>query len=566
MSGMKPGDPNDPRTICGPVISARQRDRVQSYLDLAIAEGGTFACGGGRPADRDHGFFIEPTVVAGLTNDARVAREEIFGPVLTVIAHDGDEDAIRIANDSPYGLSASVFSADPERAQSVANRLRVGTVNVNGNYTNSSGTTFNSLAASLIRVGGTLSNTTAANFSTDTGAVDYRAATTQTVLATVKSSTYGGLTLSGGSSAVKTLGGSVVVNGLVTIAASTEFAVGTSNNLTLNAASPFSGTGTFTASATSATVNYNRNDNQNVRSSTYYNLTLADGGTKSAQGNITLASGGALTNNGTFDLMTFDLDMSAASITVPASDTVRTQGNVSFGTNTFTFGGLFLYEKTAANQSIGGATYTNLEMAGGAQKDFPTTTVSVNGVYTAGGAGARAYGTGTFAYGGSGASVTQAVVSGESYYNLTITGAGDTTYTVAGRKQANGSLVITNALSVAATNVLDMQGNTFTTLGSGTNSGKLMWSGNNTHVGGAGVTELYGIGTGSVADGAYGILLFTGSGTKTVAGAGTSATNTGLVAMSIASLAVVDVTGTLTVNGDLENDGLLTNSGSITVQ
>jgi len=132
MSGMKPGDPTDPGTICGPVISARQRDRVQSYLDLAIAEGGTFACGGGRPADRDRGFFIEPTVVAGLTNDARLAREEIFGPVLTVIAHDGDDHAVRIANDSPYGLSATVFSADPERAQSVANRLRVGTVNVNG--------------------------------------------------------------------------------------------------------------------------------------------------------------------------------------------------------------------------------------------------------------------------------------------------------------------------------------------------------------------------------------------------------------------------------------------------
>ena len=132
MSGMKPGDPNDPGTICGPVISARQRDRIQAYLDLAIAEGGTFACGGGRPADRARGFFIEPTVVAGLTNDARVAREEIFGPVLTVIAHDGDDDAIRIANDSPYGLSGTVFSADPARAQSVANRLRVGTVNVNG--------------------------------------------------------------------------------------------------------------------------------------------------------------------------------------------------------------------------------------------------------------------------------------------------------------------------------------------------------------------------------------------------------------------------------------------------
>ncbi|MGV0992349.1 MAG: aldehyde dehydrogenase [Mycobacterium sp.] len=132
MSGIKPGDPTSPGTICGPVISERQRDRVQSYLDLAIAEGGSFACGGGRPAGRDKGFFIEPTVIAGLTNQARVAREEIFGPVLTVIAHDGDDDAIRIANDSPYGLSATVFSADPERAQAVAARLRVGTVNVNG--------------------------------------------------------------------------------------------------------------------------------------------------------------------------------------------------------------------------------------------------------------------------------------------------------------------------------------------------------------------------------------------------------------------------------------------------
>ena len=132
MAGIKPGDPTNPGTICGPVISERQRDRVQSYLDLAITEGGRFACGGGRPADRDTGFFIEPTVIAGLDNSARVAREEIFGPVLTVIAHDGDDDAIRIANDSPYGLSGSVFSGDPERAQAAADRLRVGTVNVNG--------------------------------------------------------------------------------------------------------------------------------------------------------------------------------------------------------------------------------------------------------------------------------------------------------------------------------------------------------------------------------------------------------------------------------------------------
>ena len=132
MAGLKAGDPTNKRTVCGPVISERQRDRVQSYLDLAIEEGGTFACGGGRSADHDKGFFIDPTVVAGLDNNARVAREEIFGPVLTVIAHDGDDDAVRIANDSLYGLSGTVFSADPERAAGIAARLRVGTVNVNG--------------------------------------------------------------------------------------------------------------------------------------------------------------------------------------------------------------------------------------------------------------------------------------------------------------------------------------------------------------------------------------------------------------------------------------------------
>ncbi|MDN4518000.1 MULTISPECIES: aldehyde dehydrogenase [Mycolicibacterium] len=132
MGGLKAGDPTKPGTVCGPLISERQRERVQGYLDSAIAEGGRFACGGGRPADRDTGFFIDPTVIAGLDNNAKVAREEIFGPVLTVIAHDGDDDAVRIANDSPYGLSGTVFSADPERAAGIAARMRVGTVNVNG--------------------------------------------------------------------------------------------------------------------------------------------------------------------------------------------------------------------------------------------------------------------------------------------------------------------------------------------------------------------------------------------------------------------------------------------------
>ncbi|MBS9532499.1 aldehyde dehydrogenase [Mycobacterium sp. M1] len=132
MGSIKAGDPAKPDTVCGPLISARQRDRVQGYLDLAVAEGGTFACGGGRPDDQPAGYFIAPTVIAGLTNESRVAREEIFGPVLTVLAHDGDDDAVRIANDSPYGLSGTVYGGDPQRAAAVAARLRVGTVNVNG--------------------------------------------------------------------------------------------------------------------------------------------------------------------------------------------------------------------------------------------------------------------------------------------------------------------------------------------------------------------------------------------------------------------------------------------------
>jgi aldehyde dehydrogenase (NAD+) len=125
------GDPTDPATVCGPLISARQRDRVQGYLDLAVAEGGSFACGGGRPPGLARGYYVEPTVIRGLTNDARVAREEIFGPILVVLAHDGDDDAVRIANDSPYGLSATVWGP-PERAALAAARLRTGTVNVNG--------------------------------------------------------------------------------------------------------------------------------------------------------------------------------------------------------------------------------------------------------------------------------------------------------------------------------------------------------------------------------------------------------------------------------------------------
>jgi aldehyde dehydrogenase (NAD+) len=132
MAGIGVGDPADPGTICGPLISARQRERVEGYLRLATEDGGRFECGGGRPAGRDKGFFIEPTLISGLGNDSRVAREEIFGPVLVILPHDGDEDAIRIANDSPYGLSGAVHGTDPERIRRVVAGIRTGTLAVNG--------------------------------------------------------------------------------------------------------------------------------------------------------------------------------------------------------------------------------------------------------------------------------------------------------------------------------------------------------------------------------------------------------------------------------------------------
>jgi aldehyde dehydrogenase (NAD+) len=132
MSRVRCGDPTDRRTICGPLISARQRDRVEGYLALAVDEGGKIVCGGGRPAEHTKGFYVEPTLVAGLTNDARVAREEIFGPVLVILPYDDDDDAVRIANDSPYGLSGAVHGTDLDRARAVASRIRTGTLSVNG--------------------------------------------------------------------------------------------------------------------------------------------------------------------------------------------------------------------------------------------------------------------------------------------------------------------------------------------------------------------------------------------------------------------------------------------------
>ncbi|MBB4860147.1 aldehyde dehydrogenase (NAD+) [Novosphingobium chloroacetimidivorans] len=125
------GDPEHPQHIMGPVVSKRQMERVLSYIDIGKQEGATLLHGGSARPDKGGGWFIEPTVFVDVTNDMRIAQEEIFGPVLVVIPFEDDEDAIRIANESNYGLSGGVSSGDHDRAIRVAKRIRTGSVSVN---------------------------------------------------------------------------------------------------------------------------------------------------------------------------------------------------------------------------------------------------------------------------------------------------------------------------------------------------------------------------------------------------------------------------------------------------
>jgi aldehyde dehydrogenase (NAD+) len=126
------GDPMDPSTQIGPLVASRQRDRVEGYIAAGQEEGAKVAIGGGRPAGLDKGWYVEPTVFVDVDNKMRIAQEEIFGPVVAVIPHDGDADAVRIANESNYGLSGSVWTNDPDRGVKIARRVRTGTYTVNG--------------------------------------------------------------------------------------------------------------------------------------------------------------------------------------------------------------------------------------------------------------------------------------------------------------------------------------------------------------------------------------------------------------------------------------------------
>jgi aldehyde dehydrogenase (NAD+) len=133
MRAFRVGDPNDPKIGVGPMVSQKQYERIQSYIRKGIEEGAEVLVGGeGRPEGLEAGYFVKPTVFVNVTNDMTIAREEIFGPVLSVIAYESEDDAISIANDSRYGLHAAVIGADVQRARRVASQLRAGRVVING--------------------------------------------------------------------------------------------------------------------------------------------------------------------------------------------------------------------------------------------------------------------------------------------------------------------------------------------------------------------------------------------------------------------------------------------------
>jgi aldehyde dehydrogenase (NAD+) len=125
------GSSLDPDTKLGPLVSERQRDRVEGYIAKGREEGARLVTGGGRPVGQSKGWFVEPTVFADVDNSHTIAREEIFGPVVTITPYDGDDDAVRLANDSEYGLAGTVWTRDAARGLAVARRMETGSVGLN---------------------------------------------------------------------------------------------------------------------------------------------------------------------------------------------------------------------------------------------------------------------------------------------------------------------------------------------------------------------------------------------------------------------------------------------------
>jgi acyl-CoA reductase-like NAD-dependent aldehyde dehydrogenase len=132
LGSMPVGDPRDPATQIGPMVTSRQRDSVQGYIEAGKSEGATPVVGGGR-APVDRGWFVDPTVFTDVTPDMRISLEEVFGPVLAVLRYDDEDMAVDLANHSPYGLNGAVFTSDLDHGVAIASRIRTGTVEINGN-------------------------------------------------------------------------------------------------------------------------------------------------------------------------------------------------------------------------------------------------------------------------------------------------------------------------------------------------------------------------------------------------------------------------------------------------
>jgi acyl-CoA reductase-like NAD-dependent aldehyde dehydrogenase len=128
---LKVGDPYEPDTVVGPVITAAHRDRIEGYVQAGRDEGGEVVAGGERPEKPDRGYYVAPTLIAGCNAEMRVAKEEIFGPVIVAIPFDDEEEGIAIANSTDFGLYDYVFSADTNRAMRVSRRLRAGNIGIN---------------------------------------------------------------------------------------------------------------------------------------------------------------------------------------------------------------------------------------------------------------------------------------------------------------------------------------------------------------------------------------------------------------------------------------------------
>jgi acyl-CoA reductase-like NAD-dependent aldehyde dehydrogenase len=151
VESLQVGDPSDPATEIGPLVTRRQQERVRSYIDSGVEEGARLVVGGADgPVGLDRGWYVRPTLFADVDNRMRIAREEIFGPVLSVIPYDGVDDAIRLANDSDYGLSGSVWTADPGRGHEVACAVRTGSFGVNQPYSMDPAAPFGGVKASGI--------------------------------------------------------------------------------------------------------------------------------------------------------------------------------------------------------------------------------------------------------------------------------------------------------------------------------------------------------------------------------------------------------------------------------